>query len=310
MKKRSIKQFIRSLTHISKAREHYDIFTQEYPPGHFFSPIPSREEILQRADQIFQNNVKKIPGIKLNLTKQKQLLGLLKRYYQDMPFAKYQSDRLRYYFNNNFFSYADAVIYYCLLRHYKPKNIIEIGSGFSSAVTLDTNDLFFKGKIECAFIEPYCDRLRSLMNENDRKKYTILKQPVQDVPLSFFEKLSGRDVLFIDSSHVLKAGSDVNYILFEVLPRLKKGVLIHFHDIFYPFEYPRRWIEGGRAWNEAYALRAFLQYNSAYDILLFNTYLQQTQNEWFHKHMPLFLNKNNLDWSLIEECSSLWLMKN
>src|SRR5690606_22964232 len=94
----------------------------------------------------------------------------------------------------------------------------------------------------------------------------------------FFDRLEADDILFIDSTHVAKTGSDVNYILFEILPRLKSGVLIHFHDVFYPFEYPRDWVFAGRNWNEDYLLRAFLMYNPAFEIILFSHYL--------HKHHP------------------------
>src|SRR5690606_8620162 len=98
------------------------------------------------------------------------------------------------------------------------------------------------------------------------------------VPLAVFEELNAGDMLFIDSTHVAKTGSDVNYILFEILPRLKSGVLIHFHDIFYPFEYPRDWVFNGRNWNEVYFLKAFLMYNTTFEIKLFSHYL--------HKHHP------------------------
>ena len=93
---------------------------------------------------------------------------------------------------------------------------------------------------------------------------------VQNVKLIEFEKLEPNDLLFIDSSHISKIGSDLNYLLFEVLPSLKPGVIIHFHDILYPFEYPYEWIEKGIYWNEAYLLKAFLMHNKNYEILLFN----------------------------------------
>src|SRR5690606_33895195 len=94
------------------------------------------------------------------------------------------------------------------------------------------------------------------------------------------------DILFVDSSHVLKTGSDVNHLLFQILPILKKGVLVHFHDIFYPFEYPKEWILSGRSWNEIYALRAFLTYNSNFKILLFSHFIHKKHSLAFGK-MPL-----------------------
>ena len=125
-----------------------------------------------------------------------------------------------------------------------------MGSGFSSAVMLDTMD---KARLSAAvtFIEPYPDRLYSLFLPNDRSVSTVIARPVQEVPLSIFDQLEAQDLLFIDSSHVAKIGSDVTLILLRILPRLKRGVLVHFHDIFYPCSYPAVWIREGRAWNES-----------------------------------------------------------
>src|SRR5205814_62343 len=104
--------------------------------------------------------------------------------------------------------------------------------------------------------------------------------------LETFEKLNSGDILFVDSTHVVKTGNDVNYILFEIIPRLKSGVLIHFHDIFYPFEYPKDWVFMGRNWNEDYFLKAFLMYNNEFEIILFSDYLHKHHKEIF-KEMPL-----------------------
>ena len=112
--------------------------------------------------------------------------------------------------------------------------------------------------------------------------------------------LEKNDILFIDSTHVSKAGSDVNYILFEILPTLKEGVIIHFHDVFYPFEYPQGWIEKGFAWNEDYLLRAFLMYNSNFELLFFNTYMEQFHKTWIAKNMPDILKNMG---------GGLWLRK-
>src|SRR5690606_17050723 len=108
------------------------------------------------------------------------------------------------------------------------------------------------------------------------------------------------DILFIDSTHVSKINSDVNYIFFEILPRLASGVYIHFHDIFFPFEYPKAWVYEGRAWNEAYILRAFLQYNNAFSVVLMNTFMDQFHKSFFREHMPL---------CLINPGGSIWIRK-
>ena len=131
-----------------------------------------------------------------------------------------------------------------------------MGSGYSSCVILDTNELFFNNNISCIFIEPYPQLQESLLKENDKDKIEIIPKRLQDVEVSKFSSLSSGDILFVDSTHVSKVDSDVNYIFFEILPSLTNGVYIHFHDIFYPFEYPKEWIYEGRAWNENYILRA------------------------------------------------------
>lgn len=106
------------------------------------------------------------------------------------------------------------------------------------------------------------------------------------VSLAVFEKLNKGDILFVDSTYVSKTGSDVNYILFEILPVLKKGVIIHFHDVFYPFEYPKEWVFQGRNRNESYILKAFLMYNESFEIKLFSEYLHRHHKEVF-EDMPL-----------------------
>jgi hypothetical protein len=123
----------------------------------------------------------------------------------------------------------------------------------------------FGGQIRFVCIEPYP---RQFLVDGVPGISDLVREKVEDVPLEFFDDLSAGDVLFIDSSHVSKAGSDVNYLFFEVLPRLAPGVVVHIHDIFLPDEYPKVWvIDQGRNWNEQYLVRAFLQFNSAWEVL-------------------------------------------
>jgi hypothetical protein len=119
---------------------------------------------------------------------------------------------------------------------------------------------------------------------------TVMPSRLQEVELEEFDSLQENDILFIDSTHVSKINSDVNRIFFVILPRIAPGVHIHFHDIFYPFEYPREWIYEGRAWNEAYLLHAFLQYNSAFRITLMNTFLERFHQQFFQDEMPFSLD--------------------
>lgn len=274
---------------------------QEVLPGHFYSPIPSIQEINTREEQIFNYKDKTILGIDLNDKMQLQLIDEFKEYYEEQPFSEIKSEGLRYYFDNTFFSYSDAIFLYCIIRHLKPRRIVEIGSGYSSAVMLDTNEIFFNNEINLTFIEPYPERILSILKESEKQKVNLIIHKVQDIPKETFLELEENDILFIDGSHVSKVGSDVNYIIFEILPKLKKGVHIHFHDIFYPFEYPKRWFELGKFWNEAYLLRAFLQYNNNFQIYFWCHYLSQF-------YAKKFIDRK-MEMGIKRICGSIWLKK-
>lgn len=272
----------------------------EYDNGHYYSSIPNMNEIVNKSDNIFTYNKWDIDGVDLNDNYQIELMKEFSYYYNGIPFKTFDKnvEKLRYYFENGFFENSDAIVLYGMLRKFKPKRLIEIGSGFSSAVTLDTNELYFDNSIECTFIEPYPERLKSLLRNNDNVK--IIEKKLQDVDLSVFEELENGDILFVDSTHVSKCGSDVNMIMFNILPRLKNGVIIHFHDVFFPFEYPKEWIYTGRFWNEDYLLRAFLQYNSSFKVMYFNSYMNTRYADLIKESMPLCLKNSG---------GSLWIRK-
>lgn len=268
-----------------------------YPAGHYYSPIVSVDDIRQREKEIWKGaGTDGIPGIDLHSAEQTALARQFAQYYAELPFAKEKTGNLRYWYENNFYSYTDGIVLYSFIRHFHPKRIIEVGSGYSSAVMMDVNELFFQNRIGLHFIEPYPERLYSLMSEADKRQATVLEKPVQEIDPGFFAQLEKGDILFIDSSHVSKCGSDVNYILFEVLPALKSGVLIHFHDIFYPFEYPKDWVFRGWNWNEDYLLKAFLMYNDRFTIRMFANYLHVHHPDAF-AGMPLtYLNTGGNFW--------------
>lgn len=246
-------------------------------PGHFASPISSRAE---RAAAVRDPTPlpQKIAGINLNLDGQLALAATLSGLCGDLPWARESRDALRYRYDNRFFGAADGAMYAAILRHFRPRRVVEVGCGWSSALGLDVNELFLGGTAEFTFIEPHADRLLSLMRPNDVES-RLMRSRLQDVPLDFFTQLSDGDLLFVDSTHMAKLGSDVNFLFFELLPVITPGVLVHIHDIFYPFEYPENWIRRGRCANEGYMLRAFLQYNGEFEVLLYLSYLQQVHPE-------------------------------
>ncbi len=265
-----------------------------YPAGHYYSPIPLADDV---RTYVKSRQLEGEPlGIELNEQAQYELLDEYARFYEELPFPEKQTIGHRYYYDNDWFGYSDAIFLYCFLRKRKPKKIIEVGSGYSSAVTLDTVDRFFSQRPEITFIDPYPVRLLSLLTEGDQEHVRLIDQKIQDVPVDLLLTLESGDLLFIDSSHVVKCGSDLQMLLFEILPRLKPGVFVHFHDVFYPFDYPSEWLEEGRYWNEAYFLRAFLSYNSAWRIEFFNTFVNHRFAELITATMPLC--RNNLGGSL------------
>lgn len=274
-------QFLRSEEFKAKTKN-----AEFFPPGHYYSAIPSLEDREAFLAQPLPEQ--EILGINLNAEKQFDLLKQFKNYYDESPFQDGKSNGLRYYYINPSYSYTDALTLYSMLRKFKPRRIIEIGSGYSSCAMLDTAELFLDDKIEFTFIEPYPELLHSLIKERD-KKHNILPVKLQDVDRDIFRSLEANDILFVDSTHVSKLGSDVNRIIFEILPILKQGVLIHFHDIFWPFEYPSDWIKKGFAWNEAYMLRAFLEFNDNFEIMFFAGFLHNHHHDWFEENMPLCL---------------------
>jgi hypothetical protein len=283
-----------------RLRSELETYQLGWPPGHFYSPIPSLEEIRQREAQIFGPPPDQIPGIDLNLPGQIHLLRHLQKYYPEQPFTIEKEAPRRYFFANPNFSYGESIVLYCLIRYLQPRRIVEIGSGYSSCALLDTNELFCGNGITSTFIDPYPELLLSLVTEADRQRLEILPELVQNIPIDYFAALKANDILFIDSSHVSKVGSDLNHVVFNILPQLKSGVWIHFHDIAYPFEYPKTWIYQGRAWNEAYLLRAFLQYNNTFQIRFFNSYLHYSSPGLLASAMPLIMNNPG---------TSIWLRK-
>lgn len=281
-------------------------FLKTYPPGHYHSPIPDLDVILEKENLLFREDVKTCPGIDLREGAQLDLLSELATHYDDLPFSEQPIASSRYYYENMWFNYADAIVLFGMLRHFKPSKVIEVGSGFSSAVMLDTNDAFDDALTHFTFIEPFPHRLNRFLSDEDKNHCAIVANPVQDVEIDLFDTLDENDILSIDSSHVVKVGSDVARILFEILPRLKPGVIVHFHDILWPFEYPKEWFIDGRAWNEAYFLRAFLQYNNSFEILYFNAFMELFHRDRLKDMMPLCLRKPQGSALL---GGSLWLTK-
>jgi hypothetical protein len=276
------------------------VFLKHSIPGDYGSPIPDLDYVKKNEEKIFKLS-NPVFEIDLNDNAQLALLDQLKTYVDRYPYGKdIQGSYLYTEQNNIYYKYHDAIVLFTILLYKKPKKIIEIGSGYSSALMMDVNSHFFMNSIELKFIEPFPEnRLNLLIGQ--KRENLILKKKVQDVDLSVFKELEFGDILFVDSSHVSKIGSDLNYILFEILPNLNSGVIIHFHDIYFPFEYPQSVIYQGYAWNEIYLLRAFLMYNNSFDVIFMNSYLG-------YKYKDVYTSIFKMPY-LPEKGGALWIQK-
>lgn len=248
------------------------------PPGHPYSPIPSAEDVARAAGTEGPGPLD-IPGVDLREAAQWDLLAELLPWYESTAaWLLQREDRL----DNTWFAGADAVLYTLMLRRLRPARIVEVGCGYSSRLTVDAAEKWLPD-LDLTMIEPDPGRVLELIAEPE----SLIASPVQDVDPAIFDDA---DLVAIDSSHVMRAGSDVQHLLFTILPRLRSGTHIHVHDIFHPFEYPASWLRSGTALNEAYAWRALLQDSSRLHIVLWNHMLMRADRSWFESNMPLCLS--------------------
>ena len=247
-------------------------------PVHFYQPIPDTGMLddVYRAESAME-------GIDWNEAAQLELLHDVFSGYA----TEYRQFEKAFRADNRFagetieFIGHDPHVYHCMIRHFKPAKVIEVGAGFSTHVALNAAKL--NGNTSITAIEPYPgDFLRAVLGEIHH-----VKQTAQSIDSGFFASLQANDILFIDSSHVVKTGSDVCYLVLEVLPRLRPGVIIHFHDIFLPFNYPRNWLEQRRMfWNEQYLVQAYLLHNQRTRILFANRYMGEHHREHLMETFP------------------------
>lgn len=258
-----------------------------FPIGHFYSPIADTKDLIARKNRLW-TQLDSMQGINLQVDTQLVLLEKLRPHTLEIsyPVDKPNDDQTSYYYSNDQYPVLDAEFLHAALLHFQPKHVIEVGSGFSSLVTAHVNRTLLENSMSFTCIEPYP---RQFLTDGVPGITHLLQQKVEDVDLSVFDSLDRGDILFIDSSHVSKTGSDVNFLFFEVLPRLKSGVLVHIHDIFLPDEYPERWvIDEGRNWNEQYVLRAFMQFNSAWRVVWSAHYMGTRHTGAVQKTFPRF----------------------
>ncbi|MCL1474926.1 class I SAM-dependent methyltransferase [Argonema antarcticum] len=261
---------------------------------HYYQPIPNEQEVL-----IYQNKERPLKFINWNLAGQ-------------IEFANYLLTKYKSEFNNpeimsvcgynekvSQIRSGDSEFLYCLIRENRPQKIIEIGSGGSTqviAAALKQNFSETKEKAKLISIEPY--PWESIQNFQDNyhnfMEFSLLETPVQNTELSIFETLKSKDILFVDSSHVFKQGSDVEFEFLQIYPILKQGVFVHIHDIFFPFDYPVKWNnKWSRFWNEQYFLELFLQFNNKFEVVTSLSMLAHYQNSVLSENINVY-EKNRI----------------
>ncbi len=259
-------------------------------PVHYYSPIPNTGELAAdypRSSQLI--------GLDLNEPRQQEYLtSVFPRYAGEC--RHFQDDTResgKFSANNAFFYGIDPYVYYCMIRHHRPERVIEVGAGFSTTVALEAAEK--NGAVKITAVEPYPSRM--LRANADRM--TLLEQKVERLDFRIFEALTENDILFIDSSHVARTGSDVTYLFSEVLPRLKPGVLVHVHDIFLPDPYPQHLVtQKHQFWNEQFILQAYLTGHTTARIIFANHYMVTRYPDAVQAAFP-----GNSDWRGL----SLWM---
>jgi len=244
-----------------------------FPAGHFYSPLVDSDDIALHRDEIWPA-MPAIHGIDFDDASHRRILAeTFPRFIGDYDYpetANSDAAPLQFFSRNSQFGWLDARVLFVLLRDWRPRRIVEVGAGYSTLLMSDVNVRWLEAHCRITCIEPFP---RSFLTTTPARVAEVVEIPVQRAPLALFAELEAGDVLFVDSSHVSKTGSDVNFLVFEVLPILQPGVRVHFHDIFLPHDYPPDWVmKDERNWNEQYLVRALLMYSTAFHVTFGSNY--------------------------------------
>ena len=272
-------------------------------PVHFYQPVPDTRTL---PDALWTER-RETPGVDFREADQVELVRSLAAAYRSEYEALPQEPGGAphdFYLNNGGFRSVDAEVLYCMIRSCRPRRLIEVGSGLSTclaarALRKNAEDA---STAACRFttIDPFPG---TIVRDGIPGLTELIPTGIQDVPISVFQDLGKDDILFIDSSHVLRIGSDVQYEYLEILPRLRPGVLVHVHDIFLPAEYPRAWVLGQkRFWTEQYLLQAFLAFNESFRIVLAAGYLHLRRPELLESAFPSYRRA-------VERPGSFWMRR-
>lgn len=275
-------------------------------PVHFYSPVPDLDDLERRGVWARRSD---LAGIAFSPESQVAYLRTLGRQYGgECAWPAASTGEAQVFFTENgCFSFGCAAATHCIVRERKPRRVLEIGSGNSSLVlsaALERNTQEGAPAAEYTVVDPYPS---PLLQGGQGPPTEVVAKRVELLEPQFFARLERNDVLFIDSGHTVRIGGDVNFLILEVLPRLKPGVLVHFHDIGLPYEYPKVYATNASfrmLWTEAYLLQAFMACNDSFDVLLALAYLMVDRASDFRAAFPMY------DPTLLESVSgSFWIAR-
>lgn len=270
---------------------------------HYYEPLfnPGNLKYSLRKDR-------NLPGIDLNISEQ---LDLLKLFNYNVELLKFpmnkKENKIEFGYNDGPFLSGDSEYLYNMIRHFKPSRLIEIGSGHSTLMAINAirqnqqDDRSYRCDHTC--IEPYEN---SWLEQTD---ISVLRKMVENTNIALYKELKAGDILFIDSTHMIRPQGDVLFEYLEILPQLNPGVIIHIHDIFTPKDYLTEWIiKENRFWNEQYLLEAFLSNNKDFRIIGATNYLMHNHFDSFSNKCPIL--KMQVENGIEREPGSFWIIKN
>lgn len=252
-------------------------------PVHYYSPVSNLRE-LKKTTALWQKK-SALPGLYIDLDEQvNNMREICLKYQEEYKENKAYKFAVEHKFGLGY-GYIEAQALHGVIRHYKPKRIVEVGSGVSTwcminAVKLNKEETGEQCEINC--VEPHPSNALKSFSEIKLIEKTVQSVSYEDV----FEKLTDNDMLFIDSSHAVKPGSDVNYLILEILPRLKAGTIVHFHDIYIPYDYKPAVLKSVFDWTETSLLRAFLIHNDRAKIIFCEFHLHCERPDDMKKVFP------------------------
>jgi len=266
--------------------------------NHYHHPLinPNKHNLKSLRDERI------IGGLDLNINKQKEIILSFNYVDELLKFPPKKSNGNEYYYHNDSFGSGDSEYLYNIIRKFKPNRIIEVGSGFSTKMMLNSinknkdEDSNYNCELTC--IEPF------EYKQIEGLPITLLKEKVESLDIKIFKELKNNDILFIDSSHIIRPQGDVLFEIQQILPELNPGVLIHFHDIFTPRDYLDEWIyKEHLLWNEQYFLETFLSFNDRFEVIGSLNYLKHNYWELLSSKCPILSREKN------SEPGSFWIRK-